>query len=581
MDFDRAQDKEIVDYVVNNFKRAKTAREPREALWLELYQLYNSYTAKEKPDGSNLFIPYVFSIIETVVPRIMAGLFSARPWLGILPLRSDMVRNAKALENLLDYQLTQKMGFFSVAASWIKETCIYGTGILKVGWEYKEEEVTVTKPLVEIFGIPLGSQPVKETKVTVDDPYVEHIDLWDFFVDPDAKDIDSAKYCIHRSYPTIEELEQKAEDGLYKNIDEVKKAIATSEEQRGRDERLSSIGMQSNPLRREDEIVLIEYWEDDRVIGVVNDSILVRNDENPFYHRKKPFLRLVDIFVPHEFYGKGEVEIARDMQYELNSLRNARMDNVNLLINRMWKVLRGADIDLKQLRSRAGGIIEVDDMNDIEELTFTDIASSSYMEDSRIREDMDRAVGVFDYTRGETTDRRETATTASILSQSADERFKLKVRLMEDTGLRRLGQLLVALNQQFLTSERAVRILGTEGMEFINVSPQDIIGQYDVMPLGTTIEPVVNKQARLDNLINMYNLMKDSPYIDHVQLLKRILEGADIKDVENIVIDSQEALMRKLMGGMTEQDILGAEGAVPADTVPVNTSGGVMMNERR
>ena len=237
------------------------------------------------------------------------------------------------------------------------------------------------------------------------------------------------------------------------------------------------------------------------------------------------------------------------MQYELNSLRNARMDNVNLLINRMWKVLRGADIDLKQLRSRAGGIIEVDDMNDIEELTFTDIASSSYMEDSRIREDMDRAVGVFDYTRGETTDRRETATTASILSQSADERFKLKVRLMEDTGLRRLGQLLVALNQQFLTSERAVRILGTEGMEFINVSPQDIIGQYDVMPLGTTIEPVVNKQARLDNLINMYNLMKDSPYIDHVQLLKRILEGADIKDVENIVIDSQEALMRKLMGG--------------------------------
>ena len=32
---------------------------------------------------------------------------------------------------------------------------------------------------------------------------------------------------------------------------------------------------------------------------------------------------------------------------------------------------------------------------------------------------------------------------------------------------------------------------------------------------------------------------------------------------------------------MTEQDILGAEGAVPADTVPVNTSGGVMMNERR
>ena len=33
----------------------------------------------------------------------------------------------------------------------------------------------------------------------------------------------------------------------------------------------------------------------------------------------------------------GEIEPIEYLQYELNDTRNQRMDNVNLIINRMWK----------------------------------------------------------------------------------------------------------------------------------------------------------------------------------------------------------------------------------------------------
>jgi len=145
-------------------------------------------------------------------------------------------------------------------------------------------------------------------------------------------------------------------------------------------------------------------------------------------------------------------------------------------------------------------------------------------------------MGVYEYARGETTDRRETATTASILSNAANERFKMKVRLMEDMGLRRLGLMLIQLNQQFIDRERVIRILGEDGVYFQTVTPEDIAGEFDVMPIGSTVEPIVNKDNRLTQLLNLYSNIKDSPYIDQAAFLKRILEVADIKDTDRIIV---------------------------------------------
>lgn len=587
-DWEKADEGQVLNKVVTDYNEAEQSRGTREGKWQTWYKLYRSYAEKRDTGDkrANLFIPYVYSIVETVVPRLIATVFSSRPYIGVLPVKEEAIENAKDMENLIDYQLTQKIGIIGVATSWFKEALIYGTSILKVGWEYEEDEVWVDEPLMEIFGFPIGSRRVKKVQPVKDDPLVEHIDLWDFYIDPRAKDIDEADYCIHKVFRDVSYLKRMEEQGIYKNIDEVVKVskegagswyeegVGTTAFETGMNTRLGLIGMQSID-KPSSKIEILEYWTDDRVIAVANRSVVIRNDENPYHHRKKPFVRLVDVLVPHEFYGIGEIEPIEDLQYELNSLRNQRMDNINILINRMWKVIRGADIDAKQLVSRPGGIIEVDDMDDVQEIQMTD-TSGNAIENviEMVRRDMDNADGVYDYARGETTDRRETATTASLLSQAANERFNLKVKLIEDLGMRRLGVLLTQLNQQYIDTEKAIRILGQDGMDFYTLSPENIRGQFDIMPLGSSVEPITNKENKLQSYINLYTILKDSPYVNHPEIIKKILEAADIKDLSRVIIDDAEnMLLQNILGGMANADPNQMQ-----QPVPIPNNGGVMEN---
>lgn len=587
-DWENADESQVLNKVITDYNEAEQARRTREGKWQTWYKLYRSYAEKRDTGDrrANLFIPYVYSIVETVVPRLISAVFASRPYIGVLPVKEEAIENAKDMENLIDYQLTQKIGIIGVATSWFKEALIYGTSILKVGWEYEEDEVWVDEPLMEIFGFPIGSRRVKKVQPVKDDPLVEHIDLWDFYIDPRAKDIDEADYCIHKVFRDISYLKRMEEQGIYKNIDEVVKVskegagswyeegVGTTAFETGMNTRLGLIGMQSID-KPSNKIEILEYWTDDRVIAIANRSVVIRNDENPYHHRKKPFVRLVDVLVPHEFYGIGEIEPIEDLQYELNSLRNQRMDNINILINRMWKVIRGADIDVRQLVSRPGGIIEVDDMNDVQELQMTDLSGNAIENViEMVRRDMDNADGVYDYARGETTDRRETATTAAILSQAANERFNLKVKLIEDLGMRRLGMLLTQLNQQYIDTEKAIRILGKDGMDFYTLSPENIRGQFDIMPLGSSVDPIINKENKLQSYINLYTILKDSPYVNHPELIKKILEAADIKDLNRFIVDDAEnMLLQNILGGMAN--------AYPNQTqqpMPIPNNSGVMEN---
>lgn len=534
MDWDNMKDADILNKVITDFETARLARAPYEERWLRWYKLYRSYTEK-KDTGANLFIPYTFSIVETVLPRLIATIFASRPYIGVLPVNQTSVETAKMHELLLDYQLTQRINTIEVASMWIKEALMYGTSFLKTMWRYETRWIKQPSSSMNLFGVPVGNELEEIETVIYDDPDVVHVDLWDLFIDPEATSIDDAEYVIHRVYRTKEYLKKQAAAGLYTNLEGIESTYTTSDSEISADERLGAVGL-SRTKKQDDRIELLEYWTDDRVIVVANRSQIIRNEENPYWHCKKPFIRIVDHPVPHELYGIGEIEPIEYLQYELNDTRNQRMDNVNLIINRMWKVLRSSEINPEQLVSRPGGVIAVDDMDEIEPLTVEDVTASAYAEEVEIKRDIDRTMGVYNYARGETTDRRETATTASILSNAANERFEMKVRLMEDMGLRRLGLMLIQLNQQYIDRERVIRIVGEDGVYFQTVTPEDITGEFDVMPIGSTVEPIVNKDTRLAQLLNLYSNIKDSPYIDQAAFLKRVLEVADIKDTERLIV---------------------------------------------
>jgi hypothetical protein len=99
----------------------------------------------------------------------------------------------------------------------------------------------------------------------------------------------------------------------------------------------------------------------------------------------------------HKIYPSGKVQLTEGLQSAANNLQNQRFDNVQLALNKRYRIRRGSSVDLSALRSSVpGGVYEVDDVNaDVVEEQISDVTSSSYNEQDRLNADFDTLAGQF------------------------------------------------------------------------------------------------------------------------------------------------------------------------------------------
>ncbi len=502
----------LLNKVVESFEKSSSYRNEKEKRWRRYYEMYRS-RAKPTDDKyrANLFVPEVFTIVETLLPRLVGGFLNSRSSpIEVLGREEKDIPKAKVAQMLISYQL-ERMNFPLHLVTFYKQALLYGTSVGKVYWDYR-----TTK------------SPTGETIVAYDDPVFEVLDLFDFFIDPDAWDIDNARYCIHRKYLSIEELKQRQRAGIYKNVDKVKDPATTN---------IEAEPSCPSTYMQERNIEILEYWEDDRVVVVADRSVILRDAPNPFYHGKKPFVHIVFVPVPFEFYGIGVIEPIEGLQHELNTKRNQRLDNVNLILNRMWLVQRGTLDDYRQLQSRPGGVIVVNDINGIHPLPSPDVTSSSYMEEEKIKRDIQNTTGVTEYIRGVMPIEKQTATEVRIKSEQSSTRFDFNFKLMTEMGIKRIARFILQLDQQFITRERSIRIAGRKGVEFKRVSPEDIMGNFDLIP---NIDPErVRQTLRREELLRLYSILARDPHINPKPLLEEILKAFDVKNIKEILSTKQ------------------------------------------
>ena len=181
------------------------------------------------------------------------------------------------------------------------------------------------------------------------------------------------------------------------------------------------------------------------------------------------------------------MQIIEPLAHELNTQRNQRIDNVSFSLNIQRKVRRSADIDFEQLVSRPGGVIEVDSMDDVMDMPPAPIQVGAYQEEAIIKQDMENALGVSPVMRGVDAVRKETAT--EIMAQSnAGIRFEVRIALYQVKAVNRLAMLMDMNNQQFVDSQRYVRVYGATTMgQWQMMEPHRLIGEYDYRPAGAIL----------------------------------------------------------------------------------------------
>ncbi len=537
------------------FKLADEMRRPRETKWREIYKLYRSYAEPRNDGRANVFIPESFTLIETVVPRVIDALFGSFPYVSLLPVGPEDVGPASKHESLVNFQLDERLRVVEKFVSFVKEALTYGTAVGMVPWRIERRLIkgwgAGVKLLLGIIPVPTRV-PKQAYETTYDDPDFVHPDLLDFWIDPFAEDIEHARFVIVRTWLDFDYLKRKEAEGLYGNIDELKNGGSRDSGERGATLHLSDVGMAGGQPEdsRDKPIEVLSIWENDRLTVVADQRVVISEGENPFWDGRKPLLSVVDHKVPHEFYGIGELEPNLGLQYELNTMRNQRLNFLNVALDLMWLLNRNADIDEAELVSRPNGVIHVDSFEDLKQLEVNKDLAPAFAEERSIRESIQSTSGVFDYSRGATPNRGETATTVVSLQQAAEMRFKLKTRLFEYSGLRDLVRFMVARNLQFMDRARAVRILGPDGVQFLDLRPEDIGGNFDYRPAGSSVEPLANRQIAQQNWRDLYDRFKDDPDIDRIKLKRKVFETMGVKDADGFFVQRNpiEALMAA-MGG--------------------------------
>jgi hypothetical protein len=563
-DFERMKDSEVLNQVIHDFEASEAFQRPffdKFKRWYAQYKAYRSdeEIAEAKNKGKSiLYIPKTFEIIETLLPKIVLGLFSTLPYTDVRALSGpDPDTQTELINNLLTYQLTQEIGIVPKAAGIVKEAAIYGTVHTYQHWMFEQKDKVIREINED------GSfRDVLTEVVDKDHPDIECIPILDFFFDPAAKDIDDSRYCIRRRWADKHELKNSAKlRRKYKNLDDIKETEDGSSYGDSADDYMpSEVGISLGTNTRK-SIEILEYWTDDWVVEVANRSVVIRSEENPNYHRRKPFAKLCLIPQANEYYGISIAEMLQGLQEELNVTRNQRIDNVALVLNKVFKVKHDSVVDPKRVISKAGGVIEVDEMDDIQQLETTDVTSSSYNEEAVIKDDMDHVSGVYDSVRGSTPVRRETATTMTLLTSAGGDRFKMMI-LVADAGWRsKVISQLVELNKQYLESNKTIFLPNPgrpSAMETADIGPRDLVGEFKYMVKGSAVDPTISKEIKQSVWIQLLQYLQNDPYVNHVELLKQVFQVFDVQDPESLV-NEQPALPL----GMDIAGLMGGSGMPP------------------
>ncbi len=537
-----------ITYIVNLYQSSKQWREPYEKRWKRFYKLYRNWRdPSTQPFKSNIFVPYIFSIVESVVPKMLGTIFNTRPILAVSARKGASENLARLLERLLEYQLDdEQLEFFTKILEFFKESVIYGTSFMKVVPKFNDDEAASFNYID-----------------------VEPIDLFNVFPDYRARSVRRMKHIIQLAYVDYDELLALESAGFYKNV---KKVVDYCEGMSKVDEhkrkRLTDIGILDeygyDASRKVVEV--LEYWDGEKICVVGARREIFKEEENPF-NGLLPFIMARYIPVQHELYGVGIPEVSESLQEELNTVRNQRMDNVNIIINRMFIANKYADIDFDSLTSYPGNVILTNDINAIQPLATPDITKSAYMEEEIIKRDIDNATGEYEYSRGATPPRKETATGIVRLQQASNIRFDTVVKSLEFTVLRSIAKMFLWLDYHFLGQEDFAKIVGEEeytkldGPMFYAQPVNEMLKQYHFQPMGSSTTAI--KEVRIQQIMQAYQLFNQDPMINQIELRKMVMDVLDLKNESKLLIEQPPVPQGAPQGMEQLMQALGGQGGAP------------------
>ena len=487
---------------------------------------------------------------------------------------------ARRLEKLILDQIEESNGSVELRSA-IFEACLLGTGIIKGPFTYN-------KTLHKYTDTGNGREYAPET---VKVPKMEFVSIWDFYPDPNARNMEEAEFVIQRhrlnrnqvldlanrpffnkqaimdcvrmgakynkkSWETDIDLEKSQYPDIESNRFEVLEYWGTIDAMSAREE-----GLELDESIDDMEEVQVNVW-------MIRDKV-IRIVENPFKPFRTPYQAFVYEKNPYTFFGIGVPENMDDAQQIMNGHARMAIDNLALAGNLVFDVDESALASNQTMEVFPGKIFKRQAGSpgqSIYGLKFPNTAVENMQMFDKFRQLADESTGLPSYSHGQTgvQSMTRTASGMSMLMGAASLNIKTVIKNIDDQLIKPLGEALFQWNMQFYEGDLPIH------------------GDLEIKATGSS--SLMKKEVRSQRLTMFLQTVQNpaiAPFVRMSEVIKELAHSLDLDPAEILNTKDEAEIYAKIIGQQnvnkgtsSEAPILGELGAMGSDGgVPPQTPG--------
>jgi hypothetical protein len=570
----------------------------------------------------NKLMPRVTNVLARFMEHLYQG--GSHNLVSVRPRRGQDVERASRVEGLLNFQLEKFNDVDECGGSymhnyvWLLNALAWGNGITKCYWR-KEDRVTPKRIMLpvpefdeagEMIGLGQRDVLVEMPQTVYDQPYGEIIHNKNFVPHPHYKNIQQMPFvfCVYKR--SMDYIKKRADEGVfikkyisnlgwhkektpnyplgdgYGASNDAAEAFARSIDIDGvyeedfQSDRISPsvdvIEGYGKYIFPEDERPYevgsgfkIKGPESEAIVHIGNYKTLLSIQKNKYGVR--PFYKTSAYYHPELFWDLGFIEVGKHIQEQVNTLANTRYQNAIMMANNMFYVREDWDGDPAALVPKPAGIIPVEDPSnpDVLPVPLMDASQSNVFREQEefFEATISEMTGEYPYSMGQQPPRQEYVGTMVSLQNVGQARARLLMMTIDHQGFQPMLKHMMRLNTFHLPAGMETRITANGQTGFVPLFSGDMHFDYDFTARYTAMEPALGKYFKAQQLTQYAQMWAESPYLQHDQFMRAILEMLDFPNTDKYLKSRQQVAQE-----MQQQQTMQMQQVAVQDQLDANKS---------
>lgn len=540
------------------------------------------------PDGRSKVVPKLIrKQAEWRYAALTEPFLSTQDLFEVKPVTWEDVPAAHQNALVLNHQFATRLNRVRFFDDYVRTLVDEGSAIVKVLWDFEEEEVEVEVPDTRFFENPemtqlheelaqlkatnfneyertvplelqqahdltmehgvaiepqvMGTRLEMQTRTLRNQPHLEICDYRNVTIDPSCKgDMAKCRFVIHSFETSMAELQA---DGRYQNLDKINVEANTILGNPDHEvENDPNFNFNDKPRKK---FVIHEYWGfwDIGGDGVLKPivaawvgDVLVRLEENPLPHRKLPFVVVQYLPVRKDTYGEPDGELLEDNQKILGAVTRGMIDTMARSANGQMGIRKDALDAVNKRRFDQGKDYQFNPTVDPRQAmfmhTYPEIPASAQFMIQLQQSEAESMTGAKAFHGGLSGDSLGEVATAvrGVLDAASKRELGILRRLKQ--GVVEIARLILAMNAEFLEDVEVIRITNEE---FIPVRRDDLGGKFD---LHLTISTAEEDNAKAQELAFMLQTMGNT--LEPQMVFKILAKIAHLRKLPDLAKEFEE-----------------------------------------